>query len=132
MSANPRQHRQAGWRDTGARLGCAAIASVAAVLLGLTAHHGLQLTSTYLSQATRHTWLRNNRQEECIYHAIRSRLPKHAKIYIDDARVDRAQELTELSTLWAVPQSSAATANWTISLVQGRRCDGLALKVRHI
>ncbi len=121
---------RAGRRHGGTRIGCAAIVSAAAVMLGLSVHHGLQLNEAQVSPGAIKAWTKFDRQEECIYHAIRSELPKGATVYIDDHVVYDAQRLAELSTLWAVPQASAAAARWTLSLVPGHACSGLSLEVR--
>jgi hypothetical protein len=112
------------------RIGCALIVCAAAVMLGLSVHHGLVVNSGELSPGAVSAWHRFDRQEECVYHAIRSDLPKGAAVYIDDPVAYNAQRLAELSTLWAVPQPGPATARWTISLVPGQACSGLSLRVR--
>ena len=98
---------RAAGRQVGTRIGCALIVSAAAVMLGLSIHHGLQGNAGELNPGAIKAWARFDRQEECIYHAIRSELPKGATIYIDDPVAYDAQRLAELSTLWAVPQSRA-------------------------
>jgi hypothetical protein len=132
----------AGRRHVAKRIGCAAIAFAAAVTLGLSVHHELQTTAEVLSPASIKYATAADRQEECIYHAIRSELPRGAAVYISDPVVQwqNFQRLAELSTLWAVPQPSPATARWTIALVPGSsrvpgspvpsHCYGLALEVR--
>jgi hypothetical protein len=136
--AQDRRSVSAARRRVGRRIGCAVIVAAACVTLGLSVHHGLQTTTALLRpRAIRHAVLADQ-QEQCIYRAIRSDLPKGAAIYIDDQV--HIQPLAELSTLWAVPQPSRATARWTISLVPSSsldrgsgvrsRCYGLALEVR--
>jgi hypothetical protein len=125
-------------RHLGRRIGCALIIAVAGVALVLSVHHGLQTTSALLRPRAIRRSLVADRQEECIYHAIRSDLPKGAAVYISDQV--HIQRLAELSTLWAVPQPSRATARWTMALVPDSsgapgsharwRCYGLALEVR--
>jgi len=125
-------------RYAGRRIGCAVIATAAGVTLGLSAHHDLQTTTALLRPRAIRSSVVADRQEECVYRAIRSDLPKGAAVYIDDPV--HIQRLAELSTLWAVPQVSPATARWTISLVPSSslgpgsrvrsRCYGLALEVR--
>ena len=102
------------------RIGCAVIASAAAVTLGLSVHHDVQATAEVLSPASIKHATAADRQEECIYHAIRSELPRDAAVYINDPvlQLGNFQRLAELSTLWAVPQPSPATARWTLSLVR--------------
>jgi hypothetical protein len=119
------------------RIGCAVIASAAAVTLGLSVHHDVQATAAVLSPASVRHATTADRQEECIYHAIRSGLPRGAAVYINDPVVQwgNFQRLAELSTLWAVPQPSPATARWTLSLVRRTSlapgyCSGLALQIR--
>jgi hypothetical protein len=125
-------------RHVGRRIGCAVIVSAAGVTLGFGVHHGLQTTIALLRPASIRRAVVADRQEECIYRAIRSEVPRGAAVYIDDPV--HVQRLAELSTLWAVPQASPATARWTISLVPGsslgpgsrvpRHCYGLVLEVR--
>ena len=119
-----------GGRQVGTRIGCALIVAAAAVMLGLSVRHGLAVNAGELSPGAVKAWTRFDRQEECIYHAIRSELPKGAAVYIDDPVVYDAQRLAELSTLWAVPQPRPAAARWTLSLVPGQACSGLSLEVR--
>jgi hypothetical protein len=127
----------AGRRHVVKRIGCAVIVSAAAVTLGLSVHHDLQTTAEVLSPASIKDATAADRQEECIYHAIRSELPQGAAVYVNDPVVHwrNFQRLAELSTLWAVPQPSPATARWTVSLVRKLslvpgHCSGLALEVR--
>jgi hypothetical protein len=125
-------------RHVAKRIGCAVIVSAAGVALGFSVHHGLQTTTAFLRPGSIRRAVVADRQEECIYRAIRSELPKGAAVYINDPV--HVQRLAELSTLWAVPQPSPATARWTISLVPRSsrvpgspvrsHCDGLALEVR--
>jgi hypothetical protein len=120
-----------GRRHVGTLIGCGLIVSAAAVMLGLSVRHGMAVNAWELSPAGAKAWAKFDRQEECIYHAIRSEVPEGATVYIDDAVVYDAQRLAELSTSWAVPQPSPATARWTLSLVPGRACSGRSLEVRH-
>jgi hypothetical protein len=122
------------------RIGCALIVSAAGVALGFSVHHGLQTTTAFLRPGSIRSAVVADQREDCIYRAIRSELPRGAAVYINDPV--HVQRLSELSTLWAVPQVSPATARWTISLVPSSslapgsdarsRCYGLALEVRHI
>jgi hypothetical protein len=126
-------------RHLGRRIGCALIVAAAGVTLGLSVHHGLQTTTALLRPRAIRRSIVADRQEECIYRDIRSDLPKGAAVYINDQV--HIQRLAELSTLWAVPQPTRATARWTIALVPDSahspgahlrwRCYGLALEVRH-
>jgi hypothetical protein len=128
----------AAWRHAGRSIGSALIVGVAGVTLLLCVHHGLQTTTALLRPRAVRLAVVADRQEECIYRGIRSELPKGAAVYINDPV--HVQRLAELSTLWAVPQVSRATARWTIALVSSAphtpgsrlrwRCDGLALEVR--
>jgi hypothetical protein len=124
-------------RHAGRRIGCALIVAAAGVTLGLSVHHGLRTTTALVRPRAVRLSVVADRQEQCIYRAIRSDLPKGAAVYINDPV--HIQRLAELSTLWAVPQPSRATARWTIALVPSAsgpgsharsRCYGLALEVR--
>lgn len=125
----------------GKRAGCAAIAIAAVVTLGLSAHHAVQnFTQPKLGSQTGQL-----AQEQCIMQAIRDKLPKDAAFYIPDPDWTHVQRLSELSTTWAVPQASLATAAWTVTLNPSKRrfgaptsrldaaegkCGGLTLEVR--
>lgn len=120
-----------GRRQVAKRIGCAAIACTAAVTLGLSVQHGLKTTAAVLSPASIKQATAADRQEECIYRVIRSELPKGAAVYVDSQDYHVRQRLAELSTLWAMPQASLATAQWKLSLVHvPGHCSRLALEVR--
>jgi hypothetical protein len=111
-------------------IACAGIVSAAAVTLGLSVHHDAQITAAALAPASikQQTFL--FRQEECLYHAIRRELPKGATVYVTNPSWEHTQRLAELSTLWAAPQPSLATAQYRLILVPARgHCSGLALEV---
>jgi hypothetical protein len=117
----------------GKRIGCVAIVAAAAVTLGLSVHHDVQFTAS----VTTPKWIAEQsvklRQETCIYHAIRAQVPKGAAVYVISPDYHPTQRLSELSTLWAVPQANLADAQWRLSLVPAHgHCDGLALEVRRV
>jgi hypothetical protein len=114
----------------GKLLGCAAVCCISAAALGLSVHHGLQDTAANLGKNSVKAAAANDRQEECIYRAIRSKLPKGAPIYVPDYAHGNEVRANDLATLWAVPQPGPATARWIVSLVPGRECGGLRLEVR--
>ncbi len=123
----------AGRRRAGKRIGCVGIVCAAAVTLGLSVDHGLQATAAFLRPASVRQATAAYRQEECIYHAIRRELPQGATVYISAPAASwrNAPRLVELSTLWAVPQLTPATARWTLTLVpEPGHCSGLALEAR--
>jgi hypothetical protein len=120
---------QPGSNGRARRIGCAAIALAAAVPLGLYVHDELRGQSRGAARAATAAY----RQEECIYRAIRRDLPKGATIYIyEPAAVwTNGARVLELSTTWAVPQPTAATAGWAVTLVpKPGPCLGAALEVR--
>jgi hypothetical protein len=106
-----------------------AIGATVVIAMGLSVHHGLEITATERSPSSVAAGIANYVQEECVFHSIRADLPEGATIHITDSQPFQAQELAELSTLWAVPQATAASAEWTVTLVPGPACDGLSLKV---
>jgi hypothetical protein len=117
----------------GKRLGCAAIVSAAVVTLGLSVHHDVQFTASVTSPTAIEAAVVGVQQEECLYRAIRTQVPKGAAVYIDGANWMHAQRLAELSTPWAVPQATPATARWRLSIVYARgHCYGEALEVRRL
>jgi hypothetical protein len=115
---------------TGKLLGCIAVCCISASALGLAAHHGLQESATYVDRHSVALAAANDRQEECIYRAIRSKLPKGAAIYVPNYAYGNEVRVNDLATLWAAPQPTVTTAHWVVSLVRGRECGGLRLKVR--
>ena len=120
-------------RQVSKRVCCAGIVVAAAVTLGLSVHHGLQHTATLDRPSNIAADTTAFHQEECLYHAIRSEVPKGATVYVTSARWQYTQRLAELSTLWAVPQPTLATAQWRLSFVHARgHCDGLALKASRL
>jgi hypothetical protein len=103
------------------------------VTLGLSVHHGLQHTATLDQPPNIAKGTAALQQEECLYRAIRSEVPKGATVYVNSAKWQYTQRLAELSTLWAVPQPTLATAQWRLSFVSARgHCAGLALKVSRL
>jgi hypothetical protein len=113
------------------------IVVAAAVTLGLSVHHDVQTIAAVVSPASIDHATITDRQEECLYQAIRSELPRGAAVYISEPVVQwgNFQRLAELSVTWAEPQASRATAQWTLSLVRTSslapgHCSGLALRIR--
>jgi hypothetical protein len=117
-------------RQLGRRIGAALIVGAAATALGLSVHHGVQVTAAEVTPSSIAAWATFNSQQACLYHAIRSELPKGAKVYIADPGHFEAQRLAELATQWAVPQPGLATSQWVISVHRGHGCSGISLKVR--
>lgn len=115
---------------TGKLVGCAVVCVISVSALGLGVHHGLQETAANISKYSVRLADANDRQEQCIYDAIRSRLPKDAPIYVPDYAHGNEVRVNDLATLWAVPQARITTAKWVVSLVRGKECEGLRLKVR--
>jgi len=121
---------RAGAPSAGKILGCAAVCCISATALFLSAHHGVKDTYSYLGKRSVRLAAVNDRQEECIYRAIRSSLPKGAAIYVPDYAYGNEVRANDLATLWADPQPTPASANWTVSLVRGHECSGLKLSIR--
>lgn len=118
----------------GKRADAAWIAAAAAVTLGLSVHHEVQLTAAVLTPGQIASQTAAYRQEECLYRAIRSEVPKGADVYITSASAAPSTErLSELSTLWAGLKPNRAGARWTLTLVSARgHCDGVALEVHRL
>jgi len=116
-------------KQIGKRIGCAGVISAAAVTIGLSVQHGLELWNDVLTPKSIANQTAMLRQEECIYHAIRAEVPRGAPVYITGPN---GWLLTELTTLWGVPQARLADAQWRLSLVQvpdQGHCRGIAVKV---
>jgi hypothetical protein len=113
------------------RAGAAGIVAAAALTVGLSVHHEAQLTAAALTPQQIADQTAAYRQEECLYHAIRSQVPEGAAVYITSPpAAPPTERLSELSTLWAVLEAKPAAARWTLSLVTARgHCGGVALEV---
>jgi len=141
------------WRHerVGKRVGCVAIAAAAAVGLGLGVLHDVQFTGSVTTAKFIAVQNRQMSQEQCLYQAIRLKVPKGATVYVTAPRFPPTQRLAELSTLWAVPEANIADAQYRLTLVPppGRsivpfpvtraaldpakgQCAGLTLKVRRL
>jgi hypothetical protein len=135
----------------GKRVGCIAIVVVAAVTLGLSVHHDLQLTANATTAKSIANQEAQLRQEECLYKAIRLMVPHGATVYVTAPRFPPTQRLAELSTLWAVPEANIARAQWRLTLIPARghsivpfpvtktrpdpargQCSGVTLEVRRL
>lgn len=116
-------------RRAGKRVACAGIVAAAGVTLGVAVHHDLQFTAKVTTPAAIGYQTTLLRREECLYRALRSDVPKGAAFYVSGPFWTPRQELAELSTLWAVPQTTPDSAGWLLSLVQAQgHCSGQALE----
>jgi hypothetical protein len=71
----------------GRRAGCIAIVVAAAVTLGLSIHHDLQLTAKATTPKSIANQEAQLRQEECLYKAIRLMVPEGATVYVTAPRL---------------------------------------------
>jgi hypothetical protein len=110
------------------RLGCVFIAAVAAVTLGLGIHQDLQLNASLLTPAAVNASASADRQDMCLFLALRHELPKGAAFYDAGANGADYQHLAELATLWAVPEQSPGAARWRVAIVPGH-CASIGLRV---
>ena len=102
-------------------------------MLGLSVHHDAQFTASVTTPQAIASQAALVGQEECIYDAIKAAVPQGAKVYVITANFHPTQRLSELSTLWAVPQANIANAQWRLTLVPARgHCDGEELKVARL
>ncbi len=137
----------------GKRIGCAAIVAAAGVGLGLSVHHDVQFTGSVTTAKFIVGVNAQLRQGECIFDAIRLKVPKGATVYVTDPRSGQVGDhMVEWSTPWAVPVADIADAQYRLTLVppHGRRlvfpfpltraapdpakgqCEGLTLEVRRL
>ena len=135
----------------GKRIGCAAIVVAAGVGLGLSVHHDVQLTDFVTTTKFITGANAGLRQAECVFDAIRLKVPEGATVYVTDPWSEPADHLVEWSTPWAVPEANIADAQYQLTLVppRGRRlfpfpvtraapdpakgqCEGLTLEVRRL
>lgn len=119
-----------GRRRAAKGLACAVIFSVSAVMLGLTVKHGLQGVATQDSQVAISQARRGDRLEECTYRAIRAQLPRGASVYVAGYWLGNEARLTDLETLWTVPQVDQAKAQWILAVGRGPVCSSQMLKIR--
>jgi hypothetical protein len=116
------------WTGAGVRFGCAVIAAVAAVTLGLGIHQELQVSARLVAPAAVNAMAAADKQEMCLFRALRHELPKGAAFYDPERDATDYQRLAELATLWAVPERSADATRWRVAIVPGR-CARVGLKV---
>ena len=115
------------WTGSRKRVGCAFIAAVAVLTLGLGARQDLRLNASLLNRAAVSSATAADRQEMCLFRAFRRELPKGATFY-DSPDLANYQRLAELATLWAVPEQAPAAAGWRVAIVPGQ-CARVGLKV---
>ena len=127
----PQEGAPAGWRQVGKRVGCAVIVSAGAVMFGLTVHHGVQGTIADQTAVAIKQARIGDHVEECTYKAIRRKLPEGATVYVQDYWHGNNARLTDLETLWTVPEVNPAKAQWTLFLGRGRACFNGTVEVRH-
>ena len=135
----------------GKRIGCAAIVAAAGVGLGLSVHHDVQFTGSVTTAKFIAGANAQERQAECVFEAIRLKVPEGATVYVNDPPGQPADHLVEWSTPWAVPEDDIADAQYRLTLVppHGQRllpfpltraapdpakgqCEGLTLEVRRL
>lgn len=119
-------HRR--WTSIAKPLSRTLIAAVAVVTLGLGVRQDLQLKAGLLTPAAITSATAADRQEMCLFEALRRELPKGATFYDSDAHPARFQRLAELATLWAVPEQAPSAARWRVAIVPGH-CARIGLRV---
>ena len=102
---------------TGKRIGCAAIVAAAGVGLGLSVHHDVQLTDYVTTPKFIAGANAQLRQAECVFDAIRLKVPEGATVYITNPRGQPLDHLVEWTTPWAVPEMNIADAQYRLTLV---------------
>jgi hypothetical protein len=112
-----------------ARRAASAFIAVAAIAaLGVGAHRDGQVIDMFTKPQAVHQQSTDVLAEQCLYQAIRGRVPKGAPVYTQDGYY--TQRLAELSTLWAVPVPTLAQARYRLAVVPAHgHCYGLALEV---
>lgn len=135
----------------GRRIGCAAIVVAAGVGLGLSVHHDVQFTGYVTTARFIAGANAQQRQGECVFEAIRLKVPEGAAVYVTDPPGQPADHLVEWSTPWAVPEDDIADARYRLTLVPPHgwrlfpfplttaapdpakgQCEGLTLEVRRL
>ncbi len=118
-------------RKVGKIIACAVIFCGAGVAIGIEANSDVQTTESLLAPASVNFAAHAHSQQRCVYNEIRHKVPEGARIYVNSPDVGFTQRLAELSTLWAVPQQSRATAKYLVSIHAGN-CFGVTVEVRRI
>jgi hypothetical protein len=122
---------EAGKPGLAKRIACVVVIAAAAVMLGLTVNHGLLAAAADQTPAAIKAAKITDRVEECTYRTIRQELPKGAIVYVADYWHGDNVRLTDLETLWTVPEVNPAKAQWTLSVGRGQLCTRRAIKVQH-
>ena len=104
----------------GKRIACAAIVAAAAVGLGLSVHHDVQLTDYVTAPKFAAGANLQLRQAECVFDAIRQNVPEGATVYIAN-HGQPLDHMVEWSTPWAVPDIADAQYRLTLAPTRGHR-----------
>lgn len=137
------------WRSerAGKRIACAAIVAAAGVGLGLSVHHEVQFTGSVTTTKFIAGANAQLRQSECVFDAVRLKVPEGATVYISNQRSLPADKLVEWSTPWTVPVADIADAQYQLTLVPPHfpfpltraapdpakgQCEGVTLEVRRL
>lgn len=118
-------------RKIGKRVLCAVILCGAAVPVGVRVGDDVQATDSLVAPAWIQSVAHADRQDLCIYNLIRREVPRGAPIYVNSSDVAYSQRLAELSTLWAIPQRTQATAKYLVFIYPGD-CYGVSVGVQRI
>lgn len=104
----------------GKRIACAVIVIAAGVGLGLSVHHDLQFTASVTTAKFITQQDAKMAQEQCIYNAIRHKVPEGVTLYTHSRSSQSTWWLEELSTPWAVPEADIADAQYRLTLLLPR------------
>jgi hypothetical protein len=103
----------------------------AGVALGLTVPAEVQATAGYRSPGSESLANISDQQALCLYRLIRQDVPKGARVYVSSSNSAHIQRLSEVSVGWAVPETTAASAQFEIDIIPGD-CSRVGLWVRPV
>jgi hypothetical protein len=115
------------------RLACVAIVVVAAVNLWPKVVHDRHFTAAVLRPASVRRGVWEDNQRDCLYRAIRAAVPEGARVDVGGvSNPVFIQDITELSTDWAVMQLTPRGAQWKVFMYHTHGdCSGMSVAVEH-
>jgi hypothetical protein len=103
---------------------------VVVIVMAAAVHTSLGQTNSLRSTVQVSGWTGADDQIQCLRAEFHRDVPKGSRVWIGEtASSAHAQLVGEIAALWAAPQASLSTAQWSVFTVTGSECFGLTLRV---
>jgi hypothetical protein len=121
------------WLAVAKRVACVGIVVIAGVTLWNKVNHDRHFTAGVIRPASVRRGIWEDNQRECLYRAIRAAVPEGSRVDVSGvSNPVYIQDITELSTDWAVMQLTARGAQWKVFVYRTHGdCSGLSVAVQH-